>query len=48
MAFPRVLLSKFFPGKHAFGADSPFVSSVTLVLNVHLQKNSIPGHSDTK
>ena len=49
---------KFFPGEHAAGSpyiicafrtDSPLVSSVTLVLNVQLQKNSltaaIPGQN---
>ena len=47
----------FFPGEHApeppyiiraFGADSTpaLVSAVTLVLNVQLQKNSIPGQNE--
>ena len=45
----------FFPGEHApeppyiirtFGADSTLVSPVTLVLNVQLQKNSIPRQND--
>ena len=42
MAFPRVQFSKFFLGEYApraFGADSPHVSPVTLVLKVELQKN---------
>ena len=42
MAFPQVQFSNFFLGKYAprtFGADSPHVSPVTLVLNVELQKN---------
>ena len=42
MAFPRVQFSNFFLGQYApraFGADSPLVSPVTLLLNVELQKN---------
>ena len=42
MAFPRVQFPNFFLREYApraFGADSPLVSPVTLVLNVELQKN---------
>ena len=31
-----------------FGADSPLVSPVTLLLNAQLQKKSIPGQNDTE
>ena len=52
MAFLRVQFSNTFSGPtniiRAFGADSPLVSPLTLVLNVQLQKNSIPGQNDTK
>ena len=44
IAFPRVQFSNFFLGEYAlraFGADSPLVSPVTLVLNVELPKKSI-------
>ena len=55
ISFSRVQFSFFFPGEHApeppyiirtFGADSTLVSPVTLVLNVQLQKNSIPGQNE--
>ena len=57
MSFPRVQFSFFFfcPEKHApeppyiirtFGADSTLVSPVTLVRNVQLQKNTIPGQNE--
>ena len=55
MSFLRVQFSFFFPGEHApeppyiirtFGADSTLVSPVTLVVNVQLQKNSIPGQNE--
>ena len=49
MAFPRVQFSNFFLGEYAprvFGAESPLVSPVTLVLNVDLQKKSMSGQNE--
>ena len=55
MAFPRDQFSKKFSGEacprtpyiiRGFRADSPLVSPVTLMLNVQIQNNSIPGQKE--